>query len=177
MKSLPPVAKIDPLDLFPGHTQTKFSPRHFEFFPRLFQTVPAHQNFSRAHQNFSRTYQSFFPDLPTCNFLTFRKFSQFCLSNSDFPTTFGHLSPKNVLLPFGGSYSHGFQRLMISIKIIKNCGGGGTYWPKLTIKIKSNSIQNCYLEHPTDNLRAKWIYLWRSSVKSSEPSQLRIQSR
>ena len=120
----------------------------------------------------------FFPDLPTCNFLTtFRKFSQFCRSNSDFPTTFGHLSPKNVLLlPFGGSYSHGFQRLMISTKIIKSCGGGGgTYWPKLTRKIRSNSIQNCYLEHPTDNLRAKWIYLWRSSVKSSEPSQL--QSR
>ena len=100
----------------------KFFPGHFQFFSRPLKIVP-------AYQNFSRTYQKFFPDLPKMYFLpTFHKFLQFCLSNSDVSTTFGHFSQKSPLCRCG-SYTHGSQRLMVSTEIIKNWGakwrGGG----------------------------------------------------
>ena len=52
----------------------------------------------------------------------FHKFLQFCLSNSDVSTTFGHFSQKSPLCRCG-SYTHGSQRLMVSTEIIKNWGG------------------------------------------------------
>ena len=109
--------------------------RTFLIFSRPLKIVP-------AYQNFSRTYQKFFTDLPKifhgptknfsqtyqkCNFLaTFHKFLQFCLSNSDVSTTFGHFSQKS---PFCrcGSYTHGSQRLMVSTENIKNWGGGAKW--------------------------------------------------
>ena len=69
----------------------------------------------------------FFTDLPkifprpTKNVIflaTFHKFLQFCLSNSDVSTTFGHFSQKSPLCRCG-SYTHGSQRLMVSTEIIK----------------------------------------------------------
>ena len=53
---------------------------------------------------------------------TFHNFLQFCLSNSDVSTTFGHFSQKSLLC-WCGSYTHGSQRLMVSTEIIKNWGG------------------------------------------------------
>ena len=53
---------------------------------------------------------------PTKNVIflaTFHKFLQFCLSNSDVSTTFGHFSQKSPLCRCG-SYTHGSQRLMVS---------------------------------------------------------------
>ena len=54
---------------------------------------------------------------------TFHKFLQFCLSNSDVSTTFGHFSQKSPLCRCG-SYTHGSQQLMVSTEITKNWGGG-----------------------------------------------------
>ena len=64
---------------------------------------------------------------PTQNVIflaTFHKFLQFCLSNSDVLTTFGHFSQKLPLCRCG-FYTHGShdQRLMVSTEIIKNFGG------------------------------------------------------
>ena len=69
---------------------------------------------------FSQTYQK-------CNFLaTFHKFLQFCLSNSDVSTTFGHFSQKSPLYRCG-SYTHGSQRLMVSTEFLnyQELRGGG----------------------------------------------------
>ena len=68
---------------------------------------------------------------PTQNVIflaTFHKFLQFCLSNSDVLTTFGHFSQKSPLCRCG-SYTHGShdQRLMVSTEIIKNFGGGAKW--------------------------------------------------
>ena len=82
---------------------------------------------------------------PTKNVIflaTFHKFLQFCLSNSDVSTTFGHFSQKSPLCRCG-SYTHGSQQLMVSTEIIKNWGvgkmgggaennfGGGAFAPPL----------------------------------------------
>ena len=106
----------------------------------FFHTYP-NEIFSRTFLIFSQTFQNcaglqkFLTDLPKIfprptkmEFLilaTFHKFLQFCLSNSYFPTTFGHFSQKSPLCHCG-SYSHGSQRLMISTEIIKNWGGSKT---------------------------------------------------
>ena len=93
--------------------------------------------FSRTFLIFFQTFKNcpglpkFFTDLPkifprpTKNVIflaTFHKFLQFCLSNSDVSTTFGHFSQKSPLCRCG-SYTHGSQRLMVSTEIIKNWGG------------------------------------------------------
>ena len=119
MKSpLPLVAKIfDPLDFFPYIFSEIFS-RTFLIFFQTFKNCPG--------------LPKFFTDLPkifprpTKNVIflaTFHKFVQFCLSNSDVSTTFGHFSQKSPLCRCG-SYTHGSQRLMVSTEIIKNWGGG-----------------------------------------------------
>ena len=94
--------------------------------------------FSRTFLIFFQTFKNcpglpiFFTDLPkffprpTKNVIflaTFHKFLQFCLSNSDVLTTFGHFSQMSPLCRCG-SYTHGSQRLMVSTEIIKNWGGG-----------------------------------------------------
>ena len=96
------------------------------------------RNFFPDISNFFQTFKNcpglpkFFTDLPkifpspTKNVIflaTFHKFLQFCLSNSDVSTTFGHFSQKSPLCRCG-SYTHGSQRLMVSTEIIKNWGGG-----------------------------------------------------
>ena len=96
------------------------------------------RNFFPDISNFFQTFKNcpglpkFFTDLPkifprpTKNVIflaTFHKFLQFCLSNSDVSTTFGHFSPKSPLCRCG-SYTHGSQRLMVFTEIIKNWGGG-----------------------------------------------------
>ena len=108
-------------------------------FPYIFSEI-----FSRTFLIFFQTFKNcpglpkFFTDLPkifprpTKNVIflaTFHKFLQFCLSNSDVSTTFGHFSQKLPLCRCG-SYTHGSQRLMVSTEIIKNWegakwGGGG----------------------------------------------------
>ena len=95
------------------------------------------RNFSRTFLIFFQTFKNcpglpkFFTDLPkifprpTKNVIflaTFHKFLQFCLSNSDVSTTFGHFSQKSPLCRCG-SYTHGSRRLMVSTEIIKNWGG------------------------------------------------------
>ena len=90
--------------------------RTFLIFSRPFKIVPANKIFHGPTKNFSQTYQN------VIFLATFHKFLQFCLSNSDFPTTFGNFSQKSPLRC--GSYSHGSERLMISTEIIKNWGGG-----------------------------------------------------
>ena len=104
-----------------------------DFFPYIFSEI-----FSRAFLIFFQTFKNcpglpkFFTDLPkifpipTKNVIflaTFHKFLQFCLSNSDVSTTFGHFSQKSPLCR-RDSYTHGCQRLMVSTEIIKNWGGG-----------------------------------------------------
>ena len=81
--------------------------------PKFFTDLP--KIFPRPTKNFSQTYQK-------CNFFSNIKFLQFCLSNSDVSTTFGHFSQKSPLCRCG-SYTHGSQRLMVSTEIIKNWGG------------------------------------------------------
>ena len=96
------------------------------------------RNFFPAISNFFQTFKNcpglpkFFTDQPkifprpTKNVIflaTFHKFLQFCLSNSDISTTFGHFSQKSSLCRCG-SYTHASQRLMVSTEIIKNWGGG-----------------------------------------------------
>ena len=103
-----------------------------DFFPYIFSEI-----FSRTFLIFFQTFKNcpglpkFFTDLPNIFprpsknviFLaTFHKFLQFCLSNSDVSTTFGHFSQKSPLCRCG-SYTHGSQRLMVSTEIIKNWGG------------------------------------------------------
>ena len=103
-----------------------------DFFPYIFSEI-----FSRTFLIFFQTFKNcpdlpkFFSDLPkifprpTKNVIflaTFHKFLQFCLSNSDVSTTFGHFSQKSPLCRCG-SYTHGSQRLMVSTEIIKNRGG------------------------------------------------------
>ena len=114
---LPLVAKIfDPLHFFPYIFSEIFSQTFLIFF--------------QAFKNCSGL-PKFFTDLPkifprpTKNVIflaTFHKFLQFCLSNSDVSTTFGHFSQKSPLC-WCGSYTHGSQRLMVSTEIIKNWGG------------------------------------------------------
>ena len=97
--------------------------------------------FSRTFLIFFQTFKNcpglpkFFTDLPkifpwptkSVIFLaTFHKFLQFCLSNSDVSTTFGHFSP----LCRCGSYTHGSQRLMLSTETIKNWGEGAKWGEK-----------------------------------------------
>ena len=80
---------------------------------------------SRSTKIFHVYQPKIFPR-PTKNVIflaTFHKFLQFCLSNSDVSTTFGHFSQKSPLCRCG-SYTHGSQRLMVSTEIIKNWGGG-----------------------------------------------------
>ena len=108
-QNLPPRCQnFDPLDFFADIPKLIFS--------QTFKIVPADQNF--------------FQDLLIRNFSTFQKFSQFCLSNSDFPTTFGRFSYKSLPCRCG-SYSYSSERLMISTKIIKN--SGGQKWGQKTI--------------------------------------------
>ena len=107
-----------------------------DFFPYIFSEI-----FSRAFLIFFQTFKNcpglpkFFTDLPkifpipTKNVIflaTFHKFLQFCLSNSDVSTTFGHFSQKSPLCR-RDSYTHGCQRLMVSTEIIKNWGGGAKW--------------------------------------------------
>ena len=107
-----------------------------DFFPYIFSEI-----FSRTFLIFFQTFKNcpdlpkFFSDLPkifprpTKNVIflaTFHKFLQFCLSNSDVSTTFGHFSQKSPLCRCG-SYTHGSQRLMVSTEIIKNWGGGAKW--------------------------------------------------
>ena len=103
-----------------------------DFFPYIFSEI-----FSRTFLIFFQTFKNcsglpkFFMDLPkmfprpTKNVIflaTFHTFLQFCLSNSDVSTTFGHFSQTSPLC-WCGSYTHGSQRLMVSTEIIKNWGG------------------------------------------------------
>ena len=96
--------------------------------------------FSRTFLIFFQTFKNcpglpkFFTDLPkifpipTKNVIflaTFHKFLQFCLSNSDVSTTFGHFSQKSPLCRCG-SYIHGSQRLMVSTELSRT--GGGAKW-------------------------------------------------
>ena len=100
------------------------------------------QFFSRTFLIFFQTFKNcpglpkFFTDLPksfpipTKNVIflaTFHKFLQFCLSNSDVSTTFGHFSQKSPLCRCD-SYIHGSQRLMVSTESLRTgrakWGGG-----------------------------------------------------
>ena len=93
--------------------------------------------FSRTFLIFFQTFKNcpglpkFFTDLPksfpipTKNVIflaTFHKFLQFCLSNSDVSTTFGHFSQKSPLCRCD-SYIHGSQRLMVSTELSRTGGG------------------------------------------------------
>ena len=112
-------------------------PRCQNFLPPGFFSIHFFRNFSRTFLIFFQTVKNcsglpkFFTDLPklfprpTKNVIflaTFHTFLQFCLSNSDVSTTFGHFSQKSPLC-WCGSYTHGSQRLMVSTEIIKNWGG------------------------------------------------------
>ena len=116
----------------PPHCQKFLTP--WIFFHTFFSEI-----FSRTFLIFFQTFKNcpglpkFFTDppkifpRPTKNVIflaTFHKFLQFCLSNSDVSTTFGHFSQKSPLC-WCGSYTHGSQQLMVSTEIIKNWGGGG----------------------------------------------------
>ena len=96
----------------------KFFPRTFLIFFETIKNCP-------GLPKFFTDLPKIFP-IPTKNVIflgTFHKFLQFCLSNSDVSTTFGHFSQKSPLCRCG-SYTHGSQRLMVSTEIIKNWGGG-----------------------------------------------------
>ena len=147
--SLPKI--FDPLDFFPYIFSEIFS-RTFLIFSRPLKIVPAYQNFSRTYQKFFLDLPKIFPR-PTKNVIflaTFHKFLQFCLSNSDVLTTFGHFSQTSPLCRCG-SYTHGSQRLMVSIEIIKNWGakmGGqknnfGGHLPPLAPPLPSNMYTFC----------------------------------
>ena len=114
---IPLVAKIfDPLDFFPYIFPEIFS-RTFLIFLQTFKNCS-------GLPKFFTDQPKIFPR-PTKNVIflaTFHKFLQFCLSNSDVSTTFGHFSQK-LPLCWCGSYTHGSQRLMVSTEIIKNWGG------------------------------------------------------
>ena len=105
------------------------------FFHTFFSEI-----FSRTFLIFFQTFKNcpglpkFFTDLPkifpipTKNVIflaTFHKFLQFCLSNSDVSTTFGHFSEKSPLCRCG-SYTHGSQRLVVSTEL--STTGGGAKW-------------------------------------------------
>ena len=108
---------FDPLAFFPYIFSEIFS-RTFLIFFQTFKNCPSLPKFFTDLPKIFQTYQK-------CNFLaTFHKFLQFCLSNSDVSTTFGHFSQMSPLCRCG-SYTHGSQRLMVSTEIIKNWGGGG----------------------------------------------------
>ena len=119
--SPPLVAKIfDPLD-FLQYIFSEIFPRTFLIFFQTFKNCP-------GPSKFFMDLPKIFPT-PTKNVIflaTFHKFSQFCLSNSDISTTFGHFSQKSPLCRCG-SYTHGSQRLMVSTEIIKNWGGGAKW--------------------------------------------------
>ena len=115
MKSpLPLVAKIfDPLDFFPYIFSEIFS-RTFLIFFQTFKNCPGLPKFFTG-------LPKIFPR-PTKNvILTFHKFLQFCLSNSDVSTTFGHFSQKLLLwfLHPWLSATNGFYRNY------QELGGGG----------------------------------------------------
>ena len=118
--SPPLVAKIlDHLDFFPYIPKRNFFPDISNFFPDLSKLSPRPTKiFHGPTKNFAQTFQ---------NVIFFSNISyilRFCLSNSGFPTTFGHFSQKSPLCCCG-SYSHGSQRLMISTEIVKNLRGRG----------------------------------------------------
>ena len=140
--SPPFVAKIfDPLDFFPYI----FS-RTFLIFFQTFKNCPG--------------LPKFFTDLPkifprpTKNVIflaTFHKFLQFCLSNSDVSTTFGHFSQKSPLCRCG-SYTHGSQRLMVSTEIIKNWGGGAKWGGA------ENNFGGAFAPPLAPPLRRHWLF-------------------
>ena len=129
------------------------------FWPPGFFSIHFFRNFFPDISNFFQTFKNcpglpkFFTDLPkifprpTKNVIvlaTFHKFLQFCLSNSDVSTTFGHFSQKS---PFCrcGSYTHGSQRLMVST---------GFYMAKLCgIKLRLEPINTVLLILISKNIR------------------------
>ena len=90
--SPPFVAKIfDPLDIFPYIFSRNFFPDISNFFPGLSKLSRPTKIFHGPTKNFPQTYQN------VIFLATSHKFLQFCLSNSDFSTTFGHFSQKSPL--------------------------------------------------------------------------------
>ena len=81
------------------HFFRNFFPDISNFFPDLSKLSRPTKIFHGPTKNFPQTYQN------VIFLAAFHKFLQFCLSNSDFSTTFGHFSQKSPLC--GVPYSHG----------------------------------------------------------------------